>query len=94
MDKLSQFRPGEKPAGQGLRDRPLHARKGGRGLARAVANRRDLYETSRYPCRDWEELAEKCAELDLDLVHNHSADKDFWLRSRARLRRRAAPGER
>jgi hypothetical protein len=40
----------------------------------------DLEELSRYLCRDWEEVAQKCAELDLDLVYQPQRRQGFLTR--------------
>jgi hypothetical protein len=37
----------------------------------------DLEELSRYLCRDWQEVAQKCAELHLDLVHQPQRRRGF-----------------
>lgn len=37
----------------------------------------DLEELSRYLCRDWRDISRKCAELDLDLVHQPQRRRGF-----------------
>ena len=44
----------------------------------------DLEELSCYLCRDWEEVAEKCAELDLDLVYQSRRRQGLLAASRAK----------
>ena len=52
----------------------------------------DLEELSRYLCRDWEEVARKCAELDLDLVHQPQRRMGFLAKQKNQAAKKAAKG--
>jgi hypothetical protein len=54
----------------------------------------DLEELSRYLCRDWEEVAQKCAELDLDLVYQPQRRRGFQAKRPSKTAPKDNSGER
>lgn len=44
----------------------------------------DLEELSRYLCRHWEEVAQKCTELDLDLVHQAQRRRGYLVKQKTK----------
>jgi hypothetical protein len=53
----------------------------------------DLEELSSYLCRDWEEVAQKCAELDLDLVYQPQRRRGFLAKRPSKTAEKDSSGE-